>query len=141
MMTAQQQMEKYRAKHPKFVAKEREKARLEMRKRRENPVYRAKCVEESRKWRKLLREEIFTHYSNGKPKCAKCGYSDSRALCLDHMNNDGAAHRKSLVKNSYRGGNAVAVYVDVKRRGFPDGFQVLCHNCNRIKEVERNVKY
>ena len=139
MMTAQEQMQKYRAKHPEFVKKETLSSKLKMRERRKNPVIRAKMVQEVREWRRNLRYEIFTHYSGEQPKCAKCGFSDMRALCLDHIKNDGAQHRKSLVKNSHRGGNAVAVYLDVKKRGFPEGYQILCHNCNRIKEVERNV--
>jgi hypothetical protein len=117
----------------------KEISKLLMRKKRQDPVFRKKCVEDTKEWRKNLRYEILSHYSGEQPKCVKCGFSDIRALCLDHINNDGAAHRRSLSNNSWRGGNAVGVYVDIRRRGFPEGYQILCHNCNRIKEVERNA--
>ncbi len=108
-----------------------------MREIRKCPTRRKIQVENTKRWRFNIKYEIFSHYSNGEPKCNKCNYGDIRALCLDHVNNDGAQHRRKLSKNSGRHGSAFKVYVDVKRRGFPKDFQVLCFNCNRIKEWER----
>ena len=137
MMSAKEQMEKYRKNHPDFVVRQTEKSRLRMQEKRKDPVKRALFVKGVREWRARLREEIFNHYSNGKQKCLICGFSDKRALCLDHIANDGAEHRRSVSAKWHRGGNAVAIYLDLKKRNFPPGFQILCCNCNRIKEVER----
>lgn len=83
--------------------------------------------------RQLCRNEkrvaVLSHYGvDGEPVCRRCGFSDVRALAVDHINNDGAAHRKKI-------GNQV--YLWLLRNGFPEGFQTLCFNCNTIKEYER----
>jgi hypothetical protein len=55
-------------------------------------------------------------------KCACCGEDDIRFLSLDHVNNDGSEHRKTLRDNQILA-NAVANYQ-------PDKYQILCYNCN-----------
>ena len=72
-------------------------------------------------------------YSDGKMECRECGYSNVDALTLDHINNDGTPHRKLV-------GGGFNIYWDLKRRDFPSGFQVLCCNCNWLKEVARRRK-
>jgi hypothetical protein len=76
--------------------------------------------------------EVLWNYSCGTLTCACCGEAEYGFLTLDHVNNDGAAHRRALNKgrNITGGGN---VYYDLRRRGFPEGFQVLCYNCNCTK--------
>jgi hypothetical protein len=39
---------------------------------------------------------VLSHYSNGVPVCACCGESLIGFLTLDHINGDGAQHRKAL---------------------------------------------
>ena len=46
-------------------------------------------------------------------------------LSIDHINNDGAAHRRKLGSNY--------IYSWLIQTNFPEGFQVLCHNCNLAK--------
>jgi hypothetical protein len=41
-----------------------------------------------------------------------------------HLMNDGAAHRRAV------GGLSHAVYLDLRRRGWPTGYGLLCANCN-----------
>lgn len=56
--------------------------------------------------------------------CAHCGYSNPVALDFDHIYNDGyksKPHRNTLS--------------EVRRS--PDRFQLLCRNCNWIKEIQR----
>lgn len=72
-----------------------------------------------------LRYEVLSHYSGGKPKCKKCGFEDIRALCIDHINNGGCRHRKSIRKILFKW---------LKKQGLPPGYQVLCANCNTIKQ-------
>lgn len=70
-----------------------------------------------------LRAEVLAAYGG---RCVCCGESTPEFLAVDHVYNDGVIHRRSV--------NG-AVYVDLRRRGFPrDGFQLLCHNCNMAKQ-------
>lgn len=90
----------------------------------------------ARNYRQRLKLEILTHYSEKEPQCISCGFKDMRALCLDHTNDDGAAHRKKVFGGA-RKGSSTAMYEWLKHNGFPKEFQVLCANCNLIKEFER----
>jgi len=66
-------------------------------------------------------------------KCECCGEDREPFLTLDHINNDGAQHRKSLwpgQMNGWRTGSQV-VYREVIKQGFPrDKYRILCYNCN-----------
>lgn len=57
--------------------------------------------------------------------CACCGEENIGFLTIDHVNNDGAEHRREI---GNRGGNAF--YLWLRKNDYPDGFQVLCWNCN-----------
>ncbi len=66
------------------------------------------------------------HYGSA---CACCSEADPRFLTLDHINNDGAAHRREMgVKGS-------AFYLKIRRLGYPSGLQALCWNCNMGKAL------
>ena len=60
-----------------------------------------------------------------------CGFADARALHIDHVANDGSAHR---VTTRVRGRRAFLHEVIEDTTG---RFQILCANCNTIKEAER----
>lgn len=77
-----------------------------------------------------IRRAVFVAYGGPHPRCACCGEDRDVFLTLDHVDGDGHEHRRSL-SASGRGGSAV--YYDLKARGFPQGIQVLCHNCNWAK--------
>lgn len=69
-------------------------------------------------------------------KCSCCGESESVFLVIDHVNNDGSEHRKELTKNgNRRSGGSLVTYRWLRDHNYPDGFQVLCHNCNYAKSV------
>lgn len=78
-----------------------------------------------------LRFEVFSHYCGGEPhcQCPGCGVTFIGFLQLDHVNGDGAEHRKA---NNLGTGGA-RLWAFVKREGYPEGFQVLCRNCNGAK--------
>lgn len=63
-------------------------------------------------------------------RCACCGETTLAFLTIDHINNDGAEHRRSIV-----GGGSGSTFIKwLKRNGYPkDNFQVLCFNCNCAK--------
>ena len=84
------------------------------------------------------KKEVIAYYSNGLMECNYCGFSNIHALCLDHVNNDGAEWRKKN-KVSGRGTNGSNTFDTVKKMKFPEGLQVLCANCNLIKEIQRKM--
>lgn len=81
-----------------------------------------------KKWRATgsakLKLKILTHYGNGVAACVKCSFNDIRALCLDHIN--GKAGKKK---------RGIPFYQELRKMGFPPGYQTLCANCNLIKLV------
>ncbi len=105
------------------------KYRERLRKRRLElaPIHRLKSNERERLRYALLRQEILNAYGR---KCACCGEKEVLFLELDHVNNDGKAHRAKLKSNGSK-----KTYRDLKERGFPkQGFQLLCSNCNQGKK-------
>ena len=81
------------------------------------------------KYNRKVRFLVLQHYSSPVPFCACCDEKEYQFLTIDHVDNDGAEHRK-LIGLRGRGGN---IYHWLKRNGFPPGFQVLCYNCNCSK--------
>lgn len=84
------------------------------------------CREKTREYNRALRDEVFEAY--GGYKCRCCGETHKEFLQIDHINNDGAEHRRSI---SNKG--TIGVYYWLKKHKFPPGFQVLCANCNYAK--------
>jgi len=82
----------------------------------------------SKAFRTRLKDECFSHY--GGYKCVCCGEEQKIFLTIDHVNNDGNVHRKQI---GYRGG--IGVYTWLRKNNFPEGFQVLCFNCNHGKHL------
>ena len=80
-----------------------------------------------KKLAKKLKEIVINHYCKNKPKCFCCNETEIDLLTIDHINNDGAKHRKSLSGVYYK------VYRDIIKNNFPKSFQILCHNCNWAK--------
>jgi hypothetical protein len=71
-----------------------------------------------------LRAEMLAAYG---AKCACCGESEAVFLDLDHVFNDGAAHRREV-------GNQAQVMLQLRASGWPrERFQLLCCNCNQGK--------
>jgi hypothetical protein len=77
-----------------------------------NPNY---LSEQSKaKARRLLREvrqEVLSHYSNGKMCCAICGEDHYECLALDHIKGGGTKHRRE----------ATNYWKDFKKKGWPEG--------------------
>jgi hypothetical protein len=94
-----------------------------------NGVYCAGCHERHKKrgrdyWRSN-RIAVLEHYGGSPPRCACSGCGESRYefLSIDHINGGGRKHRQSLGMKT--------LYQWLIKNGFPDGFRVLCHNCNQ----------
>lgn len=74
------------------------------------------------------------HYSKGLIKCANCGYNKNiNALELDHIQGKGNLDRKLKGKDG-----GWAFYRILIKSSYPEGYQVLCSNCNRIKQIENS---
>lgn len=111
-----------------------------MDKRRE---WNAKWIRENRdkynaskaRYRLKIKVEIMSLYADP-VACSICGFDQVDGLVLDHINNDGAAHRKEAnlsSRSSSRSGTRIYEYI--RKNGKIDGLQVLCANCNTIKQL------
>ena len=63
-------------------------------------------------------------------RCVRCGFSDVRALQIDHVEGCGTASRKDR--------QHTCLYLDIVRGRNTVPVQVLCANCNWIKRHENN---
>ena len=123
--------EKIREKAEKYRKKHREQIKNYMKKWRSlNKIKKNKYSKEERYRTKI---KVFTHYSGNPPKCLLCGFNDIRSLVLDHVNNNGAEDRKK-----FKTPDCLLRYI--KRSNYPKEFQILCANCNMIKEYIRRQK-
>ena len=87
-----------------------------------------------RKRRKEIKIEIYRLLGN---KCIRCGFSDVRALQIDHVHGGGNRKRKER-KSDY-----LAYYRYILKQiklGSKD-YQLLCANCNWIKRWENKEYY
>lgn len=86
---------------------------------------------------KQLRIEAIEHYCNGsiKCQCPKCDVTDIRFLTIDHINGDGNTHRRDLSKSKKSNPGSSRIYSWLKQHNYPDGFQILCFNCNCAKGI------
>jgi len=95
------------------------------RKRREyNQKHREKLSEGAKQWRQDNRAQCLEHYSGGDVKCNCCAEDAEQFMCIDHIDGGGSEHRKTL---------KIGIYRWLITNDFPEGFQVLCHNCNLAK--------
>ena len=76
----------------------------------------------ARQWREKLRNKVFDYYGR---RCECCGENTIEFLTIDHMNGDGHQHREKIGQSS--------LYRWLEKNNFPDGYQVLCYNCNIAK--------
>lgn len=79
--------------------------------------------------RKEIKFEVLSHYSNGIPQCARCRTVDVDVLCLDHIEGGGTKDRM----DTRHWGAKLHYYL--RRNNFPEGYQVLCANCNMKKFI------
>lgn len=79
--------------------------------------------------REETRLAIVTHYSSGRMCCADCGEDRYPVLDLDHINGGGRAERTQA-------GSPEAFYTNLIKTGFPEGYRVLCRNCNWMAFVD-----
>jgi len=90
--------------------------------------YRPTYNERRRQQRNRDRLALLEYMGN---KCERCGFSDWRALQIDHINGGGVREQKEAPHLK----NPMSYYLHIKAR--PELYQLLCANCNWIKRYER----
>jgi len=105
--------------------------------------YKIKNIEKIKIQGKQYREDeklkILIYYSkNDPPQCTDPfhlhtdPFIDIRALTIDHINNNGADHRRKMKKEG------ITFYRWLINNNYPDGYQVMCINCQFIKKAEQS---
>ena len=93
-----------------------------------NPKNALKVIKRCKGYRKRIKIEILNHYGN---KCVCCGESHIEFLGIDHIKGNRNKHRKielgTILATGYE------FYLWLKRNNYPEGFQVMCNNCNIAK--------
>lgn len=75
------------------------------------------------------RLEVLQHYSNSKePFCNCCGEKEIKFLAIDHINGGGSKFKKIT-------GMGSSFCQWLRTNNYPEGFQILCHNCNMAKSM------
>jgi hypothetical protein len=80
------------------------------------------CNEKARDRNKKIKLDVLKAYGN---QCVCCGEKQYEFLSLDHINNDGAAHRIQTKRTN--------IYRWAKASNYPDTIQLMCFNCNLSK--------
>lgn len=88
--------------------------------------WRLKHPDYARERRRAIKKELIDHYGG---RCVCCNETELLFLTLDHIGGGGNIHRAQF------DGVTARVYEDLKRRGFPEGFRVLCHNCHNASNT------
>lgn len=96
---------------------------------RRNPDWRQRNTKTRRD---RIKDEVFMAY--GGYECACCGETEPMFLTIDHIDNDGAEHRRAMKST---GGSSFFAWL--RTNGFPKGFQVLCRNCNWGKHANGGI--
>lgn len=81
--------------------------------------------------RALLRMRILEKLGG---RCVNCGFNDVRALHIDHVNNGGREEARKFK------GRGWSYYRHIENNLTTGEYQILCANCNTIKEFERSTK-
>jgi len=91
------------------------------------PDIKLRVVEKNRKRNLKLKTEVISHYGE---RCACCGESNLAFLSIDHLNGGGVKHRKAI---------KILFYRWLKQNNYPDGYQILCFNCNMGRQINKGI--
>ena len=120
--------EKHKAYYTKWRARNKDKLRKQAQARRSKlsdpELAKLRRREADRKNRLMaeLKDSVYQAY--GGYLCSCCGEKEPTFLSIDHVNNDGNEQREKIGQSPQR------LYAWLRRNGYPDGYQVLCMNCN-----------
>lgn len=83
-----------------------------------------KAAARAKRWASRLKVEVIAAYGGA---CGCCGEREPDFLTVDHVNGEGRAEDRHPGGEKLSG---AALYLHVKRAGFPARYRVLCWNCN-----------
>lgn len=81
-----------------------------------------KSAEENKKRDWALKQEVFNHYGGFTCSCPPCGVSHPDFLTLNH--------KAGNPWRNFENRAGILLWRELKRKNFPEGFEVLCYNCN-----------
>lgn len=84
--------------------------------------------ENAKVYARKIKKICYDHYGC---KCVCCGEQEPAFLSIDHIENDGAVHRREQGTK----GSGTWLYLWLIRNNFPSGFQILCWNCQWGKQL------
>jgi len=93
----------------------------------------ASRIEYTNNIRRNIKRECFEKYSDGDVKCSVCGIDDFDVLTLDHINGGGRKMARLIGLGNGVGGYRLYLYL--KRNNYPDGFRILCFNCQHKEAI------
>lgn len=114
------QQEEFYEKHPGY------KEAYARQHQKDNPE---KYSQYNRKSLRKLKREVMDAYGG---ICACCGETELAFLTIDHIDGNGAEHRREMAGETgleYSQAGA-RTYRWLRKNNYPEGFQVLCANCN-----------
>lgn len=96
----------------------------------------------NKKIRKKTKNECLKYISGGVVCCARCGFTDIRALQIDHIHGGGSKENKKF-HTTY---DFHKYILSLSENVVKNKYQILCANCNWIKvyenkEFSRHRKY
>jgi len=91
----------------------------------------SKVLRQKREKHQEIRERVMIHYSRGTPKCNECGYTGMPFLAIHHI------YGRKQMRTDWGPGKLLR-HLDKQH---PPGYQILCHNCNLIKDLVRKKKH
>lgn len=72
-----------------------------------------------------IKKQVIEHYGGF---CICCKESNLVFLAIDHLNGGGSKERAKV-------GHGTQFYRWLIKNNYPEGYQVLCHNCNFAKRM------
>lgn len=91
---------------------------------------REKLLNDGRKRNLDVKIIVMIHYSNGTMQCNCCGENHIEFLQIDHINCGKKRYNNETRCNNFYG---LKLYRYLINNNFPNGYQVLCANCNFAK--------
>ena len=96
------------------------------------PKNKERCRTSTKKYKDKIRMNVLSFLSNNsQPKCMRCGFSDIRALQIDHVNGGG-----NLENSRIGNGKVQRQILQMPQQEAYSKYQILCANCNWIKRSE-----
>lgn len=80
-------------------------------------------LQKQREYRSKIKVIVFSHYCQNQIECECCGEKSVEFLSIDHIDGGGTKHRKQIGRGN--------LYNWLVKNNFPEGYRVLCHNCNQ----------